>query len=227
MIHKHEEEISFKRSLFAPKIHYDRPLCTSRIETNNNLKNAIPLEPHIQDKLEANRKRFLPLRHQYPLSSPICISRLESRLDSRGSRRKTRRLANPSPLPVDDRSLRASSIPHLLVLLLLLMLLFLLVLVPWKHGSELVLKAPWYIELERLSIVGEASLDGPERQLAKSVHGQRDVHAGPFVPLGQLASLEVAIPGEPRLREEHVPLIHRVPGKTGVQPSFRSLFHSI
>lgn len=89
------------------------------------------------------------------------------------------------------------------------------------------MKAPWYIELERLSIVGEASLDGPERQLAKSVHGQRDVHAGPFVPLGQLASLEVAIPGEPRLREEHVPLIHRVPGKTGVQPSFRSLFHSI
>lgn len=75
--------------------------------------------------------------------------------------------------------------------------------------------------------MSEASLNGPERQLAKSVDGQRDVHAGPLVPLGQLASLKVAIPGEPRLREEHVPLVHRVPGKTGVQPSFRSLFHSI
>lgn len=75
--------------------------------------------------------------------------------------------------------------------------------------------------------MGQASLDGSERQLAQSVDGQRDVHAGPLVPLGQLASLQIAIPGEPRLREEHVLLVHRVPGKTGVQPSFRSLFHSI
>lgn len=160
------------------------------------------LEEANKNNKKTRKKKVFPSLpgHQYLLPPPP--QRISTRVTWR-IQVKDEILANSPRLVDGDQSLRASSIP----------LLLLLVLVPWKHGRELVLKASRYIELERLSIVGEAPLDGPQGELAESVDGQRDVHAGPLVPLGQLASPEVAIPGEPRLREEHVPLVHRVPGR--------------